>query len=40
MVEDHEKNGDEARRTILQALAIAGGFQDYANRKNITILRG
>jgi polysaccharide export outer membrane protein len=26
--------------TILQALAIAGGFQDYANSKNITILRG
>jgi polysaccharide export outer membrane protein len=26
--------------TILQALSIAGGFQDYANRKNITILRG
>ncbi len=26
--------------TILQALAIAGGFQDYANSKNITVLRG
>jgi len=26
--------------TVLQAIAVAGGFTDFANRKDITIIRG
>ena len=28
------------RLTVLQAIAVAGGFTDFANRKDITIMRG
>ena len=28
-----------ARSTVIQALAMAGGFKDFANKKNILIQR-